>query len=260
MASQPIYEFYAELTGFKPKIWRRFQVMNNITVARLGYVLQTLFEMKASHLMAVEIPHGENTYRRMRRDYPEIPSDSRVFDDRDEIWRLDFIDDDTGELQPSYRSNVKMGYITEERIKYIVKYIGDELSMEYDFGDSWWVKVTLEKVFRDENILGKDLPRVLEGENFGIIEDSGGISGLAELVRAFKRKTGWKYKELSAWLGKDEFDITEFDIDDMNFRLKKIPRIYEEIYEYDLEPTKYSIGLIERKYLKKSNAKPNAST
>ena len=26
MASQPIYQFYAELKDYEPKIWRRFQV------------------------------------------------------------------------------------------------------------------------------------------------------------------------------------------------------------------------------------------
>ena len=35
MASHPIYQLYAELDDFKPKIWRRFQVLNDITVARL---------------------------------------------------------------------------------------------------------------------------------------------------------------------------------------------------------------------------------
>ena len=36
MASQPIYQFYAELNNYQPKIWRRFQVPGNITMARLG--------------------------------------------------------------------------------------------------------------------------------------------------------------------------------------------------------------------------------
>ena len=35
MASKPIYQFYAELEDYEPKIWRRFQVMSDITVARL---------------------------------------------------------------------------------------------------------------------------------------------------------------------------------------------------------------------------------
>ena len=45
--------------------------------------------------------------------------------------------------------------------------------------------------------------------------------------------------------------ISAFDLDDMNFRLKKIPRIYKQCYEDRLEPTQRSIDLIERKYLKK---------
>ena len=60
MASHKIYQFYAELDDFKPKIWRRFQVTDNITVARLCYIIQVLFEMTASHLMAIEVPQGGN--------------------------------------------------------------------------------------------------------------------------------------------------------------------------------------------------------
>lgn len=36
MASQPIYQFYAELKDYEPKIWRRFQVPENITMALAG--------------------------------------------------------------------------------------------------------------------------------------------------------------------------------------------------------------------------------
>jgi hypothetical protein len=32
VASQPIYQFYAELKDYKPLIWRRFQVAGNITL------------------------------------------------------------------------------------------------------------------------------------------------------------------------------------------------------------------------------------
>ena len=49
----------------------------------------------------------------------------------------------------------------------------------------------------------------------------------------------------------DDFDVTAFDIDDMNFRLKKIPRVYARCYEQQLAPTQRSIDLIERKYVKK---------
>ena len=46
MAKYPIYQFYAELEDYKPKMWRRFQVTNNISVARFGYIIKTLYEVK----------------------------------------------------------------------------------------------------------------------------------------------------------------------------------------------------------------------
>lgn len=54
MAIQPIYQFYAELNDFEPKTWRCFQVLGNTTIARLGYIVMTLFEMQASHLFSIE--------------------------------------------------------------------------------------------------------------------------------------------------------------------------------------------------------------
>lgn len=59
MASHPIYQFYAELDDFKPKIWRCFQVSEHITPARLCYIVEVLFEMTASHLMASEVPYDD---------------------------------------------------------------------------------------------------------------------------------------------------------------------------------------------------------
>jgi uncharacterized short protein YbdD (DUF466 family) len=76
MASHPINQFYAELNDYKPKIWRRFQIMDDITVARLGYILQVLFEMKASHLMAIEVPKGENFAKYMKAMHPDLPKAS----------------------------------------------------------------------------------------------------------------------------------------------------------------------------------------
>lgn len=45
--------------------------------------------------------------------------------------------------------------------------------------------------------------------------------------------------------------LLAFDIDDMNFRLKKLLRVYREIYEYYYEPTKKSLALLLREYMGK---------
>ena len=39
----------------------------------------------------------------------------------------------------------------------------------------------------------------------------------------------------------------------MNFRVKRIPRILAETYEYGADPTQYSLNLLMRKYLNKGN-------
>jgi hypothetical protein len=230
MAAQSIYQFYAELEGYKPKIWRRFQVANNITVARLGYIVMTMYEMKASHLLSVEheryllTPGGKRSSR------------------TESICRYDIPGSDLFEMGDD-ATKTKLSQLNFENLSYLLVW--------YDFGDDWRVQVTLEIIFNDSGLSAKELPRVLDGKGVGIVEDSGGMWGLAELAKAFKAKKGEEYEQLREWLGVDDLDMAAFDIDDMNFRLKKIPCIYAKIYEQKSYPSKASIDLIERKYLKK---------
>jgi len=232
MATQPIYQFYAELEDYKPKIWRRFQVAGNITIARLGYIVMTMYEMNASHLLAIEherpylAPSGKQSSRMEligRYDIPDI--DGNLFDP------------DNGDATKIKLSSLK----SLEPPSYLVVW--------YDFGDDWRVRITLERIFSDPDLPGKELPRVLEGKGYGIIEDCGGIWGLADLTEAFKEKNGEEYEHYREWLGVD--DLETFNLDDVNFRLKKLPAIYAKIYEQKLYPTKASIDLIERRYLEK---------
>ena len=226
-----IYQFYAELEDYKPKIWRRFQVKGDITVARLGYIVMTMYEMKASHLLSME------------HEKPFLTATGRQSKRMELICRydipggtLDYADGDSEDA-----TMTKLSKLNLEAPSRIVIW--------YDFGDDWRVLVTLEKEFTDLGLSVKELPRVLEGEGFGIVEDCGGIHGLADLAQAFKEKKGEEYEEYRTWLGVDDLDLAKFDLDDMNFRLKKIPTIYAKIYEQHAYPSQRSIDLIERKYL-----------
>ena len=58
------------------------------------------------------------------------------------------------------------------------------------------------------------------------------------------------YQSMREWLGTSEVDLSVFDLQDLNFRLKKLPRIFRDLYEYDYPPTKHSIDLLDRKYCK----------
>ena len=254
MASHAVYQFYAELDDYTPKIWRRFQVSANITVARLGYILMTLFEMKASHLFAFELPMADNFHERIQSRYPsrkmrEIPDEFRA---SLKIYRYEIPNDESFAEQ---NDDYVVFDATTHKISRITKDSGTRLNFNYDFGDDWWISLTLENVFFDKELNAKELPRVLEGAGYGIIEDCGGVSGLEELTKAFKKKKGREYNEYSKWLGIGDLDMSAFDINDMDFRLKKVPRIYTDIYEHHIGPTKQSIDLLERKYLqKKANA------
>jgi len=251
MASNPIYEFHAQLRDYQPKIWRRFQVANNITMARLGYILMTLFEMQANHLFRIEVPFKENLIMGIRKrlgdsEYNQLFADD-PFNDIEENGIFEIITDDTY----LYRDEDEKVYdITEHKLKHVITAPYSRLVFVYDFGDNWIVDATLERIFKDDDVPGRLLPRVLEGEGYGIIEDCGGVRGLKNLAKAFKKKKGEEYNTYREWLGLDDLDLNHFDINDMNFRLLKVPRIYSDIYEYNMEPTKRSMDILERKYLK----------
>ena len=255
MASQAIYQFHAELTDYRPKIWRRFEVMQNVSMARLGYIIMTLFEMQASHLFQFRVPEKSN-FRLFYRDRIGFNEDPAWLK-REERWIEESFSDDRVVMEVlTEESEVLPGQelvdAAERKLRSTLNHPGEELYFLYDFGDGWEVKLKLESIRRDPQLPGKDLPRVLEGEGYGIIEDCGGYAGLTELAKAFKREKGQHYREMKEWLGVDNLDLAAFDIDDMNLRLKNVPRIYADIYEYDLEPTRQSMKILQREYLKGS--------
>lgn len=250
MASQPIYQLYAELCDYKPKIWRRFQVMNNITMARLGYIVMTLFEMQASHLFCFNVPQEENFYAYMRERCSDEEYEKYFGGERKPLagkrWRFEIPMEDTlGSME-----NEELYDATAYKVKDAVSHPNAILNMEYDYGDSWEISLILEEIIVDKEIPGSALPRVLDGEGYGIIEDCGGVDGLEEIAQAFKKKKGVDYEAFCEWLGRDDLDLAAFDRQDMNFRLKKVPRIYSDIYELRYAPTQKSMDILERKYLR----------
>ena len=177
MASQPLYQLYLELEDYEPKIWRRIQVMNNIKFSRLGYIIMTLFEMQASHLYEFEIDRLENFKRSDKKFFEDFPNTKIDF----KKVRCGIPDEDN-----IYNFNNLEGYkplkdATEEYVKHYIYHENDEMIFKYDFGDNWIIKVKLEKILEDKQTDGKEFPRVIEGQGYGIIEDCGGTGGLDEI-------------------------------------------------------------------------------
>lgn len=214
-------------------------------MAELGYALMLMFEMQASHLFCFRENLQDALLADLRTRYTEA--------EIKKVWKKHSMAD--------YAKNVRYELPSEEdypndherivdardaRLSQIRRRAGWKLTFDYDFGDGWEVGLTLEDCARREASLAK-LPWVLEGEGYGIVEDVGGIGGLEELAKALKKGSGREYKEFCDWLDSEALDLESFDIDDMNFRVKKLMRVYRELYEYNWEPTDYMLGILLRK-------------
>ena len=55
MAQHYVYLFYAELKDYKPKIWRRFEINGEKTMAELGYALMLMFEIIGAAFVALSL-------------------------------------------------------------------------------------------------------------------------------------------------------------------------------------------------------------
>lgn len=255
MAVKTVCRFYAELENVTPRIWRRFEVDESISMARLGYILMTMFEMKANHLFRFEVHARKQMMEEFEASFgsEEVKhlTETGFFQSIPLIYSIELpFEEEFDDGEMLEKSEIQILRADANRIRDIRIYQGKPFDFLYDYGDGWYISLLLESETRT-TMSAKDLPRVLEGEGFGIIEDCGGPGGLEELVKVFKRGKGKEYEEMREWLGRDTLDISTFDLDDVNFRLKKLPRIFKEAYEDFLPPTQKSIDLLERKYLEK---------
>jgi len=144
-----VVQFYAELLGFRPTIWRRFQVRADITVARLGYILQVLFEMKARHLMAIEVPKGANFCAFLRKEYPNVAQNPAEYGkNANLVARYEFIDF----MDRPHLFQRPDEFIADARLTPLeaaFEEIDYNFMFYYDFGDGWQIRVTREAVFTD---------------------------------------------------------------------------------------------------------------
>lgn len=219
--------------------------MNDITMARLAYILMTLFEMQGSHLYLFEVDELNNFIVNNLEYYNKHIEDFKD-DDLFKIGQYGCIFEDYYIIPREDKGYRELKDAKDVKLKWILDKVNEKIEFQYDFGDNF--NVALEKIFEDESISGRDLPRVIEGEGFGIIENCGGTMGLEDIKKAFEIKEGEDYEMYSNWFGTEKLDLNICDLEDLNFRLKKLPRIFKESYEYGLEPTKRSIKLLERKY------------
>lgn len=181
-----IYQIQIALQNFRPKIWRRLLIPEDVLLSDLHKIIQTAMGWQNAHLHQFS---KNNTYYTIR-----------FHDDDfwDEATSVDYV-----------KNKIKLAdLLTTEK---------ETLLYEYDFGDGWMHNIILEKKLPvDKN---KTYPTCLTGKMSCPPEDCGGVWGYSDLLAVLKQPDHEEYKNYREWLG-DEFDPACFDKDEVNELLK----------------------------------------
>lgn len=102
------------------------------------------------------------------------------------------------------------------RLDQVLTRENDSMVYEYDFGDEWIHKVTLEKIAKP--IEGAAVPSCIAGARSCPPEDCGGIWGYKEFLRAMDDPSHSEHEQMLEWIG-GPFDPERFDAAEVNKRL-----------------------------------------
>lgn len=188
------YQFYAELKDYKPKMWRRFLINENMTVAQLSYAVLIIFRANGSHLFNIEKPLQKGVAALY-----EMPNTNMNISDLDMniIERYD---------------------ATKEQVHNVVSLNEKDnlLIVNYDFGDAWRIKLKLEEIYGEDNLKNNDIPCVISGKGYGIVEDCGGHDSLMQIAETHNLKS---------------VDLTHFDKNELNDMLLSNMSYFQNAYE-----------------------------
>ena len=184
----PIYHLKVSLKGVAPPIWRRLQVPGNANLGWLHTVIQVAMGWTNSHLHQFVI--GKRLYSDPSFDLDEFEDDPGVFDENATA---------IAEVAPRAKST---------------------FVYEYDFGDSWEHRITVEKIL-DPDPAAAGLARCLDGERACPPEDCGGVGGYADLLETIMDPKHEEYESMMEWLG-GGFDPEVFDRVKTNKHLQKL--------------------------------------
>ena len=180
-----VYELKVSLRGSRPLIWRRFLVLNDITLFRLHSILQIVMGWTDSHLH--QFMAGQIHYREPDPEYGADHEDDR-----------------------------------RTRLSRVLRRPRDAMVYEYDFGDGWEHIVVLERIV--QSVPGTQYPVILAAEGACPPEDVGGIGGYYQFLQTMANPHHPEHREMMAWWG-GPFDQKLYDIQARNEVLMRRRRV-----------------------------------
>lgn len=181
-------QFKIQLCHLKnPTVWRRVLVPDGFTFDDFHSVIQISFGWGFSHLYQFS---------------PRVYAGNPVITLRDKSMEKPDLDASITKLKNIFTTE-------KQTFTYI-----------YDFGDDWIHTITLEKILTEKI----NTPKCIKGQGQCPPEDCGGVWGYENILAILANPKHAEYKETKEWLFMDEdeeWDVNEFDIDDVNVMLEE---------------------------------------
>nr|WP_303093689.1 hypothetical protein [Limosilactobacillus mucosae] len=155
----------------------------NLPITELTYYLEIMFEMCAEH--QYDFTYQSDDGLVVMVNNPEEYS-----------------------MVPSFLGGPKIKYVglNDFRLNYFN--VGDEFLFRYDFGDGWEMKLKIEQLDDQNELSAKNLPRIIAGKGFGIVENVGGVDALKEFGRDLKRSDD-QLNDFGTMLLEPLFDVAD---------------------------------------------------
>ncbi len=183
---ESLLQLRIELEDSNPVIWRSVWVPDTITLIKLHLVIQETMGWHNCHLHEFVI--NNQHYGSVDPDEPN--------------WDLG------PELMNEKRKKLSKVMSQTKRFRYI-----------YDYGDSWWHKITLENILPLTSTYSSVV--CIDGEMACPPEDVGGLGGYFEFLEAMNDLEHEEHESVMQWWG-EAFDSRHFDIIQTNERLNQI--------------------------------------
>jgi len=194
-----LYQLKIEIVMEGYDIWRRVLVPSTYSFRHLHKIIQTIFDWQNYHLHMFEAKKAGQKDKQIVMD-----------DDPESLDCLDFDRYD----------------VLQERFVALEDILPDheDVTYEYDFGDSWEHKIILEKVVKSNSFKAT----FIEGEGERPPEDVGGTWGYHEYKRIMADPDDPEYESMKIWSEpQKERDMSKEQIND---RLRRAISSYEYYY------------------------------
>jgi hypothetical protein len=188
-----VFQLKIVLEGSKPPIWRRLLIPADLKLPDLHGVIQLAMGWNNEHLYHFMVGTRSKGLR--------------FYGDPD-LLDIDLIQEAEGEFVNDL--NVPIDHLLVNR--------KDWIRYEYDFGDGWIHRLTLEGILVQPLQLAR-IPRCVTGQRACPPEDIGGVFGFERALPILANPTHPEHQEMLAWVG--PFDPNRFDLEAVNADLSE---------------------------------------